>query len=105
MIAEAITVNDRPAEGTGSWVVRRRMVFGLIAFCMACILWVMLTNMKGRVAETIVLGSFGLLGSTAGFYIAGAVWQDTSTIKVDHERRRHDYRSYGGYSDHGIGED
>jgi len=57
---------------------------------MGTVLWILATDMKGRVAETIVLGSYTLLGSVAGCYIFGAAWTDISIAKNPEPH-------YGGY--------
>ena len=101
-------VNDRPHLGPGSWRVRRRMVFLLIGFCMATITWVVAHDMKGRVAETVVWGSFGLLGAVSGYYIFGAQWGDNHILggMRDRDDRTGRSHSWGGYSSYrGIGPD
>ena len=65
-----------------SWKIRRRLVNGILAFCGAEILLVTIAMFGWldpamiALAQTIVLGAFGLAGSTIGSYIFGAAWDD-----------------------------
>lgn len=94
----SLAVHDRPPQGVGSWKVRRRLIWIIVAFCMGIITYAVARDMKGRVAETAVMGSFALLGSVAGCYIFGAAWTDISFAK---EQPGH---HYGGHYGRGIEE-
>jgi tetrahydromethanopterin S-methyltransferase subunit D len=59
-----------------SWKLRRRAVFGSLIFGMFIILYVALRWDSTSLAETLALGSFGLIGAVVAAYIGGAVYED-----------------------------
>lgn len=71
----------RPAAGIGSWRMRRAFMFGVTAFCMGVVAYILMNDVKGRVAETCVTMAFFTLMMVTGSYVFGAVWQDVSTIR------------------------
>ncbi len=60
-----------------SWKLRRRAVFGSLIFAMLIILYVLIRWDDTSLAETTVLGAFGLIGAIVASYIGGAVYEDT----------------------------
>ena len=66
-----------------SWAIRRRVIFATLVFCAFEILWITFMGADTAVASTIVLGAFGLAGSTIGSYVFGAVWDDKATNEVE----------------------
>lgn len=62
------------SEPHGTWVVRRRFMMAIVAFCMVTIAWTIQTGRTDRVAETVITMSFGVLWATLGSYVFGAVW-------------------------------
>ena len=72
----------KPLEGRPSWKNRRRVIFLTLGFCAFCIAYIMIFGVDSRVNETIVLGAFGLMFTTIGFYVAGAAWTDVSIEKI-----------------------
>lgn len=60
----------------GTWTMRRRFMFVVIAFCMACISWVLYKNLTSEIAETVVTMSFSVITFTMGSYVFGAIWDD-----------------------------
>jgi len=72
---------DRPSVGVGSWTVRRRFMFIVIAFCMGVVSYCLWQNLESRVAETAVMSAFFVIGTTIGSYVFGAAWQDISSIR------------------------
>jgi DMSO reductase anchor subunit len=59
-----------------SWKLRRRAVFGSLMFGMFIILYVAFRWDSTSLAETLALGSFGLIGAVVAAYIGGAVYED-----------------------------
>jgi len=76
----------RPSQSKPSWDKRRWWIALIIVFCMVeiailtiGIFWNLDPAMTG-LATTLVLGAFGLLGSTIGSYIFGATWDDKNVL-------------------------
>jgi uncharacterized membrane protein len=59
-----------------SWKLRRRAVFGSLIFGMGIIIYVAFRWDSTSLAETLALGSFGLIGAVVAAYIGGAVYED-----------------------------
>lgn len=59
-----------------SWKLRRRAVFGSLIFCALVVLWVTIRWDDTRLAETLVISSFGLAGAVIASYIGGAAYED-----------------------------
>jgi uncharacterized membrane protein len=59
-----------------SWKLRRRAVFGSLIFGMGIVLYVAFRWDSTSLAETLALGSFGLIGAVVAAYIGGAVYED-----------------------------
>jgi uncharacterized membrane protein len=60
-----------------SWKLRRRAVFGSLLFAGAIIVYVLARWDDTSLAQTAVLGAFGLIGAIVASYIGGAVYEDT----------------------------
>lgn len=73
--------NDRPSQGIGSWKVRRRFMFAVTAFCMACVMYILYKNLESSVAETTITMAFFCLSTIVGSYVFGATWQDINMAK------------------------
>lgn len=67
--------------GVPSWRMRRRAVFGSLLFGMFVIVYVMIRWQDTTLAETLVLGSFGLIGAVVAAYIGGAAYEDVRLFK------------------------
>lgn len=67
--------------GVPSWRMRRRAVFGSLLFAMFVIVYVMIRWQDTTLAETLVLGSFGLIGAVVAAYIGGAAYEDVRLFK------------------------
>ena len=67
--------------GVPSWSMRRRAVFGSLLFAMFVIVYVMVRWEDTTLAETLVLGSFGLIGAVVAAYIGGAAYEDVRLFK------------------------
>lgn len=67
--------------GVPSWSMRRRAVFGSLLFAMFVIVYVMIRWEDTTLAETLVLGSFGLIGAVVAAYIGGAAYEDVRLFK------------------------
>lgn len=65
-----------------SWKLRRRAVFSSLIFSMIIILYVAIRWDSTSLAETLVLGAFGLIGAIVAAYIGGAVYEDTRLPKL-----------------------
>lgn len=64
-----------------SWKFRRRAVFGSLIFAALIILYVSIRWDDTSLAETLALGSFGLIGAIVAAYIGGAAYQDVRLYK------------------------
>jgi uncharacterized membrane protein len=71
-----------------SWKLRRRAVFGSLIFSMAIIVYTAIRWDSTSLAETLVLGAFGLMGAIVAAYIGGAVYEDTRLPKYIEENKR-----------------
>lgn len=69
-------MDDRQGVTEPSWRYRRRAIFGSMLFGAFVILWVLLRWDDTRLAETLALGGFGLIGAAVGFYAGAAAYQD-----------------------------
>lgn len=70
-----------------SWRLRRRAVFGTLAFGALVIVVVLVRWDDTRLAETLALGAFGLMGSAVAVYSGAAAYQDVRLWP----RRQFDY--------------
>ena len=59
----------------GNWVVRRRFMMTIIAFCMGIIVLTLASERADKVAETAMTMSFAIIGTTVGSYVFGAAWE------------------------------
>ena len=66
-----------------SWTLRRRAVFGTLVFGAFIVTYVAFRWEDLRIAETLALGAFGLMGSVVAAYIGGAVYEDTKLYRHD----------------------
>jgi len=63
------------------WNRRIRFMYGVNAFCMASISYVLWYELDTSAADTTVtMGFLGLI-TTMGSFVFGAVWQDITKIK------------------------
>lgn len=65
----------------GPWSVRRRFMTVIVGFCMGVIMYILLRNMVGEVAETSITMAFTIIGSTMASYVFGATWEDINSRK------------------------
>jgi len=70
----------------GSWVMRRRLMWAVVVFCMLTIAWVLYKDMTSGPADTTVTMGFVTLISIVGSYVFGAAWDDSKAR--DHEVAR-----------------
>lgn len=73
----------------GSWTVRRRFMFVIMAFCMGTIVYCLYMGEDTEVAQTAVSMAFLIIGTTVASYVFGAAWQD---INMSYKRSRTTYR-------------
>lgn len=59
----------------GTWVVRRRIMMGVIGFCMGVIIWSLYSDRTDSIVDTALTMSFSIIGMTIGSYIFGAAWE------------------------------
>lgn len=85
--------------GVPSWTLRRRAVFGSLLFGAGVIVYVMIRWDDTTLAETLVLGAFGLIGAVVAAYIGGAAYEDVRLFRPERGYARRD----GG--DAPLGED
>lgn len=69
------------------WRDRKRAIIATLTFCAMCVLYILVGGKDLAIYQTIVLGCFGLAGSTLGFFIAGQTWHDINVEKIDTVRR------------------
>lgn len=74
-----------PARGGGahrpSWRLRRRIIFGTLAFAAGVIVWLLVDGADTRLNETIAQGVMILAGSVIGAYVFGAAWDDSNVMR------------------------
>jgi hypothetical protein len=73
-----------------SWRIRRRVIFGTLAFCALEVVYLTIFGESTSLAETIANGCFLLAGSVIGTYVFGATWDDKNhqqplEVPVDQE--------------------
>lgn len=61
----------------GSWIMRRRLMWAVVAFCMLSIAWVLYKDMTSGPADTTVTMGFVTLISIVGSYVFGAAFDDS----------------------------
>lgn len=64
-----------------SWRLRRRAVFGSMLFAAALLVYVAVRWDSTSLAETLALGSFGLIGTVVAAYVGGAAYEDVRLFK------------------------
>lgn len=69
-------MDQREGVTEPSWRLRRRAVFGTLGFGALVIVVVLLRWDDTNLAETLVLGAFGLMGSALAIYSGTAAYQD-----------------------------
>lgn len=67
--------------GQTSWVLRRRFMFAVSAFCMAVIAYVLGSGLDTGPADTAVTMAFLTLIGCTGSYVFGATWDDHNLMK------------------------
>jgi NhaP-type Na+/H+ or K+/H+ antiporter len=77
-----------------SWKMRRRAVFGSMCFGAFIVLYVALRWEDLRIAETLALGGFGLIGTVVAAYIGGAAYEDVKLHQHSNRPGRDD--AWGG---------
>ena len=69
--------------GHPSWRIRRRVIVGSALFGAFVIVYVMLRWDDTRLAETLVLGGFGLISAVVATYAGLATWEDVRLRRTD----------------------
>ena len=87
--------------GVPSWTLRRRAVFGSLLFAAGVIVYVLVRWDDTSLAETLVLGSFGLIGAVVAAYIGGAAYEDVRLFRPE----RSDRYARGDGGETPLGED
>lgn len=59
-----------------SWKIRRKLMYGTLFFCFACVVFVLAKGMESKVAETVVMSAFGAIMVVLTSYVFGAAWED-----------------------------
>lgn len=70
-------------EQRPSWKLRRRATFGSMLFGAAIVVYVALRWDDLRIAETLALGAFGLIGAALATYTGGATYEDVKLHRRD----------------------
>lgn len=81
MADEKLGSNWKVMPPTNSWRNRRRFMYGVIGFCMACIAWVLYKELTSEIAEVVVSMGFTVIMGTMGSYVFGAIWDDSNVRK------------------------
>jgi len=68
-----------------SWKLRRRAVFGSMFFSGLILAYVMLRWDSTRLAETLAIGSFGLIGTVVAAYVGGSAYEDVRLRRLNEE--------------------
>jgi len=68
-----------------SWTLRRRAVFGSMFFAGVILLYVMFRWDSTRLAETLAIGSFGLIGTVVAAYVGGSAYEDVRLRRLNEE--------------------
>ena len=76
------------------WRLRRRAVFGSMAFGAFVVLWTMLRWDDTRLAETLALGGFGLISAAVGFYTGAAAYEDARLRRPSHTGEHYGAREH-----------
>ena len=63
-------------SGKPSWKLRRRATFAAMAFGAFIVLYVAVRWDDLRIAETLALGGFGLIGAALATYTGSAAYED-----------------------------
>lgn len=61
-----------------SWVLRRRTMFVVLAFCFLVVLIALFQDTE--VAETAVIAAFGTIIAIVGSYVFAATWDDKNLL-------------------------
>lgn len=67
------------------WKIRRRVVLAVLAVCAVAVLrftFLPTAGVDPELAKMIVLGAYGLAGTTTGAYVFGAAWDDRNVMKL-----------------------
>lgn len=83
-----------------SWKLRRRAVFGSLLFAAAIILYVGFRWEDTALAETLVLGAYGLMGAVIAAYTGFAVMDDR--YQTQYRRDNSEYL-HEDFLDGGVG--
>lgn len=86
--AEVVRYNSGMNIQKPSWKLRRRAVFGSLIFSMIVIAYVAIRWESTSLAETLVLGSFGLIGAIVAAYIGGAAYEDVRLPQYIEENKK-----------------
>lgn len=73
---------ERNENWKSSWRVRRRFMFGVAAFCMWTIGYILYKDRTSGPADTAITMAFLTLISIVGSYVFGATWEDVSIAKA-----------------------
>lgn len=73
---------ERNADWKSSWRIRRWFMFGVSAFCMWTVAYVLYKDLQSGPADTAVTMSFLTLLGIVGSYVFGATWEDVSKAKL-----------------------
>lgn len=75
-------MSDRNIDWKSSWRIRRWFMFGVSAFCMWTVAYVLYKDLDSGPADTAVTMSFLTLLGIVGSYVFGATWEDVSLAKI-----------------------
>lgn len=67
------------------WTMRRRAIFGSMLFGALVIAYCAIRWDDTSLAQTLVLGGFGLIGTVVAAYVGGAAYQDVRLWKPQGE--------------------
>lgn len=65
------------------WKYRRRAIFGSMLAAFAILAYLMVRWDDTSLAQTLALGSFGLIGTVVAAYVGGAAYEDVRLWKKE----------------------
>lgn len=66
----------------GSWKRRRRLIYLTLLYCAGHVSYLTVWASDTALHQQLAIALMGLAGTTLGFYVGGAVWDDHSIRKA-----------------------
>jgi len=75
-VSEGKTPAELRNPGGFPWRSRRRLMYSVVAFSMACVAWALYKDTDTQVMQATVTMAFGTISAVTGSYVFGAIWED-----------------------------